>query len=224
MVRKDYVPEFPDSYLGDKSDDYDSQGWMERNQKKTTMRCIEFLYDKKLGKEDIRKDIPYLLLDLGCGTGFSSEVLLEHGFKVVGIDLLYDMLSKMKKKRDNQHLKDLQLILGDANHLPFRSDVFDHILSVSSYNFILHKKTHTKEKKQQANATAKYINIILKKLGRFIIEFYPKDEEELEIFKKSFIYNGFDGFLIKSNPNQKSGQTFLLLKKNDENSDRDAHL
>ena len=65
------------------------------------------------------------------------------------------------------------------------------------------------------NDTAKYIKTVLKRQGRVIIEFYPKDDKELNIFNKSFINNGFEGFMIKSNPKQKSGQTFLLLKKKD---------
>ena len=46
-----------------------------------------------------------------------------------------------------------------------------------------------------------------------VIEFYPANQEELELFKASFTTNGFEGFLIKKKETQKSGQTFLLLKK-----------
>ncbi|MHA2391684.1 MAG: hypothetical protein ACXAEX_06920, partial [Promethearchaeota archaeon] len=63
------------------------------------------------------------------------------------------------------------------------------------------------------NDTAKFLNKILKDKGRIIIEFYPKNDQELNIFSKSFINNGFEGYSVKNNPNQKSGQTFLLLKK-----------
>ena len=34
-------------------------------------------------------------------TGFSTEILVESGFKVVGIDILYDMLSKGITKKIN---------------------------------------------------------------------------------------------------------------------------
>ena len=40
-----------------------------------------------------------------------------------------------------------------------------------------------------------------------------KFEEELNLFVSSFKNNNFEGFYIKNIPNQKSGQTFLLLKK-----------
>ena len=69
------------------------------------------------------------------------------------------------------------------------------------------------KKKKAVNNTAKYLNRILKKQGRIIIEFYPENEKELDLFSKSFIINGFNGYMIKNNPKQKSGQTFLLMKK-----------
>jgi len=69
------------------------------------------------------------------------------------------------------------------------------------------------EKIKLLNDTAKYLNKILKKRGRIIIEFYPKDDKELKVFKNSFINNGFEGYMVKNKPSQKSGQTFLLLRK-----------
>ncbi|MHA1479787.1 MAG: hypothetical protein ACTSPU_16480, partial [Promethearchaeota archaeon] len=63
------------------------------------------------------------------------------------------------------------------------------------------------------NNTASYLKKVLKPNGRIVIEFYPKDEKELNAFISSFKENGFDGFTVKKDPNQKSGQTFLLLKQ-----------
>ncbi|MHA1497659.1 MAG: hypothetical protein ACTSRT_08940 [Promethearchaeota archaeon] len=45
-------PRFPDSYVGSMSNDYNESIWMERNQKKTTSTCIQYLYDKKLNNID----------------------------------------------------------------------------------------------------------------------------------------------------------------------------
>lgn len=96
MPKKNILPKFPDDYLGDKAIEYDTYGWMERNQKKTALKVIQYLYDKKLGDT---ADISGLMLDLGCGSGFSSEILMECGFRVVGVDVLNDMLSLAKKKK-----------------------------------------------------------------------------------------------------------------------------
>ena len=77
---------------------------------------------------------------------------------------------------------------------------------------IIHGKDLIKDISKTVNNTARNLKKILKSNGRIVIEFYPKDERELELFVTSFKDNGFDGFIIKNDPNQKSGQTFLLLK------------
>ncbi len=217
MPKHDSTPKFPDSYLGNNSLDYDSSIWMERNQKKTTLLCLRYLYDKrldKLEKPDLLKDEPFFILDLGCGTGFSTEILLERGFRVVGVDVLHDMISKVKTKKN--HLKNqnnLELILADINYIPLRSASINNIISISAYNFITYRAESIRDKTRIVKNTAKYLYKLLKPDGRIIIEFYPKNNNELEMFTSSFTTNGFNGFVVKQNPNQKSGQTFLLLKK-----------
>ncbi|MFX1354185.1 MAG: methyltransferase domain-containing protein, partial [Promethearchaeota archaeon] len=213
MTRKNKLPQFPDSYLGEKSYEYDNSTWMERNQKRTTLICLQYLFDEKLnkvGKEDILDDKNYLILDLGCGTGFSSEILMNSGLRVIGIDILLDMLIKARNKFNQlESSSNLNLILADMKHLPIRAQSIDHIVSVSAYNFILHDTKHYKDKIKKANDIAKFLNKTLKENGRIIIELYPKDEKELTLFKSSFTNNGFDGFIIKKNPKQTKGQTFL---------------
>jgi SAM-dependent methyltransferase len=217
MPNHDNSPIFPDSYVGDNSSEYDNSIWMERNQKKSTLICLQYLYDKKLnalGKVDSLNEKNYLIADLGCGTGFSSEILVENGHRVIGIDILKDMISKAKiKKGFLKRGRELELILADINHLPIRLASIDHMISVSAYNFITHGKKLSGNISKTTNNTAKYLKKILKTNGRIVIEFYPKDEKELNYFISAFKDNGFDGFIVKKDPNQKTGQTFLLLKK-----------
>lgn len=217
MSRKNRIPKFPESYIADKSYEYNQSKSMERNQKKSTLLTLQYLYDDKLdklGHVDILEDIFHLILDLGCGTGFSTEIFLEDGFRVIGIDILIDMLSKAKdKKKELTNQKNLEYILADINHIPLKNNSIDHIVSVSAYNFITYNKTDSNEKIKTINSTATYLNTILKTNGRIVIEFYPQNDEELKLFSSSFINNGFKGYIIKQNPNQKGGQTFLLLKK-----------
>ncbi len=217
MVRKNRLPKFPDDYINDKAEEYDSSKWMDRNQKGATMLSIQYLFDEKLNTNEYNgKEMgdSFLILDLGCGTGFSSEILIQNGFKVIGIDILADMLLKAKeKKKISETYKKLELILADINYLPIKGNSIDHIISISSYNFITYGLENYGKKVKLLNDTAKYLNKILKNNGRVVIEFYPKDDKELKIFNKSFINNGFEGFMVKNKPNQKSGQTFLLLKK-----------
>ena len=140
--------------------------------------------------------------------------MIKNGFRVIDIDILWDMLSKAReKKRNFEDYKDLELILADINYLPIKPNSVHHILSISSYNFITYGMENFGEKVKLINDTAKYLHKILKNKGRIIIEFYPKDKMELKMFNKSFTTNGFSGFMVKQNPKQKSGQTYFLLKK-----------
>ena len=217
MTRKNCLPKFPDDYIDTKADEYESSKWMERNQKRSTLLSIQYLFDNKLNDKEetiVQKNDSILILDLGCGTGFSSEILIQHGFRVIGVDILFDMISRAREKKGiYENYKDIELILADINFLPIKTNIIDHIISISSYNFITYGTSNYGEKVKLLNDTAKYIKQILKQQGRVIIEFFPKDDKELNIFNKSFINNGFEGFMIKNNPKQKSGQTFLLLKK-----------
>jgi 18S rRNA (guanine1575-N7)-methyltransferase len=213
MTRKNSLPKFPDSYIGEEAEEYDKLRWMERNQKTTTLRCIEYLFDEKLGEIDSQSEDRCFILDLGCGTGYSSEILIENGFRVIGVDILEDMILKASKKKKERNYINLDLILADINNLPFRHYSFDHAISISAYNFITHEIYDQMKKKQRVNDTARDLYNFLRKNGRLIIEFYPHDDKELKLFNSSFIKNGFDGFMIKEKLYQKSGQTFLLLKK-----------
>jgi len=214
-------PIFPDDYVEEKADEYNNSIWMERNQKKSTLLSLKYLSDEKLRDNEensLKTEDSILFLDLGCGSGFSSEILIEKGYKVIGVDILMDMLLKVREKKKNYHdLQDIELILADINYLPIKNEMIDYIISISAYNFVTHKVRNLRSKIEILNNTAKSLNNILKRWGRMVIEFYPESEMELELFNKSFVKNDFEGFMIKGNPSQQAGQTFLILKKKHKN-------
>ena len=71
------------------------------------------------------------VLDLGCGTGLSSEVFLEHGFEVTGVDLSTKMLKEAKK------LDFKQLILQDLNDEKWITlEKYDFIVALGTIEFL----------------------------------------------------------------------------------------
>ena len=73
-------------------------------------------------KNNIKTGKKTRILDVGCGTGISSDF----GCFVVGIDPSLGLL------KYNRHLK----ILGTAEALPFKSNSFDYVVAVTSiHNF-----------------------------------------------------------------------------------------
>ena len=71
------------------------------------------------------------VLDLGCGTGLSSEIFIEAGFEATGIDLSQKMLKEAKK------LNFKQLVLQDLNDQNWRvTDKYDFIVALGTIEFI----------------------------------------------------------------------------------------
>jgi malonyl-CoA O-methyltransferase len=65
------------------------------------------------------------VLDLGCGTGFFSELLSSQYQKVVGLDISHQMLDFAKAARSDA----IEFVHGNALDLPFEDNHFDLIYS-----------------------------------------------------------------------------------------------
>ena len=62
-----------------------------------------------------------LILDIGCGSGLSGEVLSENGHAWFGVDISSSMLDIAKMRE-----VDGELLMNDIGHgLPFRNATFD---------------------------------------------------------------------------------------------------
>ncbi len=63
------------------------------------------------------------LLDVGCGTGFSSEIF---NCRIIGIEPSREMVKKNKTSENSE------LFQGRAEHLPFKDGIFDVIICVTA--------------------------------------------------------------------------------------------
>ncbi len=106
-----------------------------------------FFYDNSMRRKvvelaNIRHD--YKVLDVGCGTGYTTEAILRtlgHG-EVVGIDLTPQQLRKSMEKLKS---KRLVLMRGDAEGLPFREEVFNATVSVGAVEYFPNPKKAVQE-------------------------------------------------------------------------------
>ncbi|MFB6118846.1 methyltransferase domain-containing protein [Halosegnis sp.] len=73
------------------------------------------------------------VLDVGCGTGFATEGLLQHTNDVHGLDQSDGQLSKAFAKFGKAG--DVRFYRGDAERLPFRDDAFDALWSSGSIEY-----------------------------------------------------------------------------------------
>jgi ubiquinone/menaquinone biosynthesis C-methylase UbiE len=137
-----------------------------------------------VGLSDIKKTS--LVLDVGCGTGYTTYSLLQmiSAGQVIGVDLTLQQLERAKHKLRMEKSK-LSLIRADADHLPFKKDMFDTIVSFGAIEYF-----------PSPAKALKQMKIVARKGGKMIIA-----GPELCWFRKvhlnNFIYTPSKEELIK---------------------------
>ena len=83
------------------------------------------------------------VLEVGCGRGGGSELLLEYNPKsVTGVDFSKNVIKFCKQNYQDDRLK---FVVGNAEHLPFSNNSFDVIINVESSHCYGNRKTFFKE-------------------------------------------------------------------------------
>ncbi|MHA1596734.1 MAG: methyltransferase domain-containing protein [Candidatus Asgardarchaeia archaeon] len=114
-----------------------------------TLRKISKFYDKYSHFHDVNYDNPSMeymrgverkvilknlrgnmALDLGCGTGRYTELLLSKGFNVVSVDISKEMLKVTKKRVEGKYDGKFFLLQCDVGLIPFKERIFDTILGI----------------------------------------------------------------------------------------------
>lgn len=71
------------------------------------------------------------ILEVGCGTGHFVRWLDNQGFRLIGLDISWQMLLEAKS------LSALRYLQGDAQALPFRSGSFDLVVMITTLEFLI---------------------------------------------------------------------------------------
>jgi ubiquinone/menaquinone biosynthesis C-methylase UbiE len=72
------------------------------------------------------------VLDIACGTGRFTSILLHHGMKVTGSDVSAQMLAEAREAL-NEHSNLVDLVHGDATALPFADREFEGVTCIRLY-------------------------------------------------------------------------------------------
>jgi len=65
---------------------------------------------------------PIRILDLGCGTGWTSRFFAQRGHDVLGIDICPDMIAHAKRQAARDDLANLNFLICDYEELAFDGD------------------------------------------------------------------------------------------------------
>ena len=148
---------FSDDYYKEISSTYDTNNHMTFKIQGQNEKKIRNYGISKLGKLKDKE-----LLEIGCGTGRDSELLIDKLKSSSGnyflLDSSKEMLEVCINKLKKSNFKNKNFVLGDASSLPFQDNKFDLIYQFTVYPSILNKKEFFNE-----------VNRVLKPGGKFVM-------------------------------------------------------
>ncbi|CAN8024586.1 hypothetical protein HPB47_000813 [Ixodes persulcatus] len=154
------------------------------------------------------EDECHFILDLGCGSGLSGDVLEEQGHVWVGVDISQAMLNVALEREASG-----DMLLGDLGHgVCFRAGAFDGAISISALQWLCNadKKSHNPVQRLHKFFSSLYA--CLSRGKRAVFQFYPENSDQIELVTQQAMKAGFTGGLVVDYPNSsKAKKMFLVL-------------
>lgn len=156
---------------------------------------------------------PSFILDIGCGSGLSGEILSglsedEGGPHVwVGMDVSASMLD-VALQRDVEG----DLLLADIGQgVPFRAGSFDAAISISAIQWLCNAETSDVSPQGRLSRFFNGLYASLKRGGRAVCQFYPKNDEQKRMITGAAVKAGFGAGLLEDDPETKNVKVYLVL-------------
>lgn len=168
-----------------------------------TLRALELL--------DLKG--PSLILDVGCGSGLSGEMLSAvapadggpHTW--IGMDVSPSMLD-VALQRDVEG----DLMLADIGQgVPFRAGAFDAAISISAIQWLCSAETSDTSPAGRLTRFFNGLYAALRRGGRAVCQFYPKNETQRNMITQAAVKAGFGAGLLEDDPGTKNVKLYLVL-------------
>ncbi|KAL8874502.1 MAG: hypothetical protein Q9174_000195 [Haloplaca sp. 1 TL-2023] len=156
---------------------------------------------------------PSLILDIGCGSGLSGDILSSvnqanggpHTW--VGMDISASMLD-IALQRDVKG----DLVLSDIGQgIPFRPGSFDAAISISAIQWLCNAESNDVNPKGRLSRFFNGLYASLRRGGRAVCQFYPKNEVQRTMISNAAIKAGFGAGILEDNPGTKNSKIYLVL-------------
>ncbi|KAL8669742.1 MAG: hypothetical protein Q9168_005684 [Polycauliona sp. 1 TL-2023] len=194
----------PDLFYNDReSRKYTTSSRIQKIQADMTYRALELL----------QLNSPSFIMDIGCGSGLSGEILSstspgDGGPHIwVGIDISASML-------DIALQKDVEgdLLLGDIGQgLPFRAGTFDAAVSISAIQWLCNAESTEVNPQGRLSRFFNGLYASLRRGGRAVCQFYPKNDAQRSLISSAAIKAGFGAGILEDDPGTKNSKLYLVL-------------
>jgi len=152
-------------------------------------------------------DTPGLILDIGCGSGLSGEVLSEHGHVWVGVDISRPMLNVGVEREVSGDTIESDIGQG----LPFRSGMFDGAISISAIQWLCNADKSSHNPFKRLNVFFKSLFACLARGAKAVLQFYPENAQQMEMITTAAMKCGFTGGLLVDFPHSTKAKKYYLV-------------
>lgn len=189
-------------YNASESRKYTQNSRVQKIQATMTLRALELL--------DLRPGS--MVLDVGCGSGLSGEILTEEGHAWIGMDISADMLGEAL---DRGVEGDLMLADMGAG-VPFRAGCFDAVVSISAIQWLLNADRSGADPKKRLGDFFGTLYGALKRGGKVVCQFYPTGQKQTDAIFAAAKTAGFSGGMVVDDPESKKNTKYYLVLMNGE--------
>ncbi|KAI0277237.1 williams-Beuren syndrome critical region protein 22 [Russula aff. rugulosa BPL654] len=191
----------PEIYYGDtEAEKYTNNTRIQQIQADMTYRALELL--------NLPPGEPAFLLDIGCGSGLSGEILDEEGYVWAGVDIAPSMLEVALEREveGDLFLQDIGQGFG------FRPGSFDGAISISVLQWLLNAETSHPTSSPPHRLTRFFTTLhsALRNPSRAVLQFYPTSDDQIQLITSIAQRAGFGGGLVVDYPNSKKARKVFL--------------
>ncbi|KAJ9110298.1 hypothetical protein QFC19_001701 [Naganishia cerealis] len=191
----------PEIFYGDvEAKKYTGNTRVQTIQAEMTDRAIELLA--------LPSDEAQFILDIGCGSGLSGEILDEDGHYWVGCDVAPSMLevALQREVEGDLFLQDIGQGFG------FRPGTFDAAISISVVQWLLNADSTSHSPPQRLNRFFTTLHSCLRNPSRAVFQFYPSSDDQVHMLTTAAQRAGFGGGVVVDYPNSaKKRKMYLCL-------------
>lgn len=147
------------------------------------------------------------ILDIGCGSGLSGEILTQEGHSWIGMDISASMLGEALDREVEG-----DLFLADMGQgIPFRAGSFDAAISISAIQWLCNADSSTADPKKRLLTFFRTLFASLKRGGKVVCQFYPSSQKQLELITNAAKVTGFGGGLVVDDAESKKNKKYYLV-------------